>query len=302
MQKSRLFYIVYILLEKGSVTASELAEHFEVSTRTIYRDVEALSQAGVPIYAKQGKGGGIHLVDRFTLNKVLLSDKEQDEILLALQSLSAVRFPDLDHVQSKLNSLFEKNRVDWIEVDFSPWGSGKWQKEIFHQLKHAILNQQSITFDYYGSDGEKSSRKVAPIKILFKDKSWYVQGHCFDRNALRTFKLTRMADLSITDKSPLYEYPENLIAAADSKEIETNKISLKLKIAGEGAYRVYDDFNADEITLEGDGSYRINANLPGGEWLFNFLLSYGSLLEVMEPKPIRSELARRIKKMAENYF
>nr|WP_277753242.1 YafY family protein [Metabacillus mangrovi] len=297
-----MFYIVYILLEKGSITASELAEYFEVSTRTIYRDVEALSQAGIPIFAKQGKGGGLYLVDRFTLNKVLLSDKEQDEILLALQSLSAVRFPDLDQVQSKLNSLFEKDRVDWIEVDFSPWGSGKWQKELFYQLKQAIINRQHIEFDYIGISGEKRSRTVAPTKLLFKDKSWYVQGFCFERNAVRTFKITRMNELSIISKSPVNGYTERINAKADSNERDTDMIPLKLKIAGEGAYRIYDDFHADDITVEEDGSYTIHANVPGGEWIFNYLLSYGSLLEVIEPKQIRSELGRRIKHMAQKYF
>ena len=301
MQISRLFHIVYILLEKGSITASELAEYFEVSTRTIYRDVEALSQAGIPIYAKQGKGGGLYLIDKFTLNKALLSEKEQDEILLALQSISAVRFPELDQVQSKLNSLFKKNNVDWIEVDFSPWGSGQWQKEIFYQLKQAIINQEHIVFKYFGISGEKSSRTVAPKKILFKDKSWYVQGFCFERNAIRTFKITRMTDLSITRKSPIHENLESINSVASSN-VKDTMIPLKLKISYEGAYRVYDDFNADDITVEEDGSYMINANFPGGEWIFNYLLSYGSLLEVIEPKHIRSELGRRIKKMALKYF
>lgn len=108
MQISRLFQIIYILLEKKSVTAGELAEHFEVSVRTIYRDIDALSQAGIPIYASQGKGGGISLLDNFVLDKSLITEKEQDEILLALQSLSAVQYPELDNVLSKLNSLFKK--------------------------------------------------------------------------------------------------------------------------------------------------------------------------------------------------
>jgi len=92
-----------------------------VSVRTIYRDVEALSQAGIPIYTSQGKGGGLSLSDRFVLNKSLLSDKEQDEILYALQSLSVVQFPDSVEVFSKLSSLFRKNSTNWIEVDFSSW-------------------------------------------------------------------------------------------------------------------------------------------------------------------------------------
>ncbi|EHB66073.1 helix-turn-helix transcriptional regulator [Paenibacillus lactis] len=167
MQISRLFQLVYILLKKGTVTAPELAERFEVSVRTIYRDVEALSQAGVPIYTSQGKGGGISLSDRFVLNKSLLTDQEQDEILFALQSLSAAQFPDSDEVFSKLSSLFRKNSTNWIEVDFSPWGSGQKQKEPYTLLKQAIFEHKVISFTYLSSAGEQKSRRGAPVKLFF---------------------------------------------------------------------------------------------------------------------------------------
>jgi len=103
------------------VTAGELAEHFEVSVRTIYRDIDALCQGGIPIYTSQGKGGGISLIDDFVLDKSLLSEKEQDKILMALQSLSAVQYPELDNVLLKLSGLFRKNNINWVEVDFSNW-------------------------------------------------------------------------------------------------------------------------------------------------------------------------------------
>ncbi len=195
MQISRLFQIIYILLEKKSTTAGYLAEHFEVSVRTIYRDIDALCQAGIPIYASQGKGGGITLVDQFVLNKSLLSEKEQDEILLSLQSLSAVGYPEPYGVLPKLSSLFKKSNVNWVEVDFSSWGSDHRQKEVFSFLKNAILEQYTITFSYFSVAGEKSDRRVEPVKLLFKDKSWYLQGYCLQRMGYRTFKITRMSHL-----------------------------------------------------------------------------------------------------------
>jgi len=158
-----------------------LAERFEVSVRTIYRDVEVLSQAGVPIYTSQGKGGGISLSDRFVLNKSLLSDKEQDEILFALQSLSVAQFPDSDEVFSKLSSLFRKNSTNWIEVDFSSWGSGLKQKELYALLKRAILEHKVISFTYLSAAGEQKSRRGAPVKLLFKDRAWYVEAYSFEK-------------------------------------------------------------------------------------------------------------------------
>ncbi|MBU3110021.1 helix-turn-helix transcriptional regulator [Clostridium lacusfryxellense] len=122
MQINRLFGIIYILLDRKVVTAKELAKHFEVSSRTIYRDVDTLSSAGIPIYATQGKNGGITLLENFVLNKSVLSENEQNEILVALQSLTATGYPSIDITLSKLSSLFKKGDNNWIEVDFTNWG------------------------------------------------------------------------------------------------------------------------------------------------------------------------------------
>lgn len=309
MQISRLFQVVYILLEKGTVTAPELAELFEVSVRTIYRDVETLSQAGVPIYTTQGKGGGISLSDRFVLNKSLLSDKEQDEILFALQSLSAAQLPDTDEVFAKLSSLFRKNNTNWIEVDFSSWGSGQKQKELYALLKQAILEHKVISFTYLSAAGEQKSRRAAPVKLLFKDRAWYIEAYSFEQHALRTFKITRMSNVQLLDgdEGKRLEIQQEWIEAtgisrAEVKVNETLKISLLLKIEPAGAYRVVDEFKEENISNQEDGSFLVTSELPSGEWLYPYLLSYGDLLEVIEPAPVRLEMNNRTVKMAKKYF
>ncbi|MBB6634132.1 helix-turn-helix transcriptional regulator [Cohnella thailandensis] len=309
MQISRLFQVIYILLEKGTVTAPELAERFEVSVRTIYRDVEVLSQAGVPIYTSQGKGGGISLSDRFVLNKSLLSDKEQDEILFALQSLSVAQFPDSDEVLSKLSSLFRKNSTNWIEVDFSSWGSGQKQKELYVLLKQAILEHKVISFTYLSADGEQKSRRAAPVKLLFKDRAWYVEAYSFEKNALRTFKITRMSNVQLLDEdeSKLLEIQQVWMEATwtSREEVrvnETPRIPLVLKIEPAGAYRIVDEFKEEDISKQEDGSFRVTSDMPSGEWLYQYLLSYGDLLEVIEPVSVRLEMKNRTSKMAEKYF
>ncbi len=125
MQINRFFEIVYILLEKKSVTAQELAERFEVSTRTIYRDIELLSGAGIPIYTVQGKGGGISLLDNFVLDKAIITEEEQEQILLALSSLSETQQKDVGNIFSKLCGLFNKSGTDWIEIDFGYWNNNQ---------------------------------------------------------------------------------------------------------------------------------------------------------------------------------
>lgn len=290
-------------MEKETTTAAELADRFEVSTRTIYRDIETLSQAGIPIYTTQGKGGGISLTDRFILNKSLVTEKEQTTILLALQNLSATQFPEADELLSKIGSFFRQNNENWIEIDFSSWGSGQWQKEKFTQLKHAILDQQLISFSYLGSNGEKKQRKVAPLKLFFKERSWYIEGYCLDRMAQRTFKITRMSEIRVKGNSPIKDKPiETTAPASTPEESPTAKVSLKLKILADGAYRLYDDFSEKDITKENDGSFLVNTSVPEGEWVYHYLLSYGTLLEVIEPENVRAGLKKRIRIMNQIYF
>ncbi len=125
MQTSRLFQIVYLLMERESVTARELARRFEVSERTIYRDVDALSAAGVPVYAARGRGGGIRLLPGFSLSRALLSPREQEQILAGLQSLQASGGMENGPLLQQLSAVFSRPQVDWIDVDFTRWGSDR---------------------------------------------------------------------------------------------------------------------------------------------------------------------------------
>ena len=298
MQINRLFEIVYILLEKKSVTAKDLAERFEVSVRTIYRDIDVLSSAGIPIYASQGKGGGIALMEHFILNKSVLTEAEQDEILFALQSLTVTRNPESDTVLSKIKSLFNKGTSDWIEVDLSPWGSDRNQKCEFTILKNSILNREVIEFEYYNAAGEKGKRRVEPVKLVFKVNAWYLKGFCLTKNATRTFKISRMANLSSTG-----EYFTARPAEADETGTESTQqwINLELKITANSAYRIYEEFNEKEITKNQDGSFQISTLLPDNKWLISYLLSFGADVLVLSPQHIRNKLKDQSEKIFKSY-
>lgn len=196
MQMNRLFEITYILLNKNTITAKELAEHFGVSARTIYRDVDTISLAGIPIYAERGKGGGISLLPDFVLNKSILNEQEQNEILSALQSLSGVKAAETSQVLKKMSAIFNKNTVSWLEVDFSDWGDAKGKT--FHDFKTAILERRIAEFDYYSTNGETTHRLIEPIQLWFKSKSWYIKGFCLTRQDIRLFKLSRVRNLTVT--------------------------------------------------------------------------------------------------------
>lgn len=300
MQMNRLFEIVYILLNKKKTTAKELAERFEVSVRTIYRDIDILSSAGIPVYASQGKGGGISLLDDYVLNKSVLSEDEQNEILFALQSLTVTQNPETHRVLSKLSSLFNKSKTNWIEVDLSPWGSDKNKTCEFTILKNAILNHQIIEFTYFNSSGEKSTRKVEPLKLIFKVNAWYLQGFCLIKNEYRIFKISRISNVEITQEVFTDRTPEG--PSVNQKEQNSQKwIDVQLQIAPKGAYRVFDEFDEKEIIRNQDGSFMVVTSLPESEWLFRFILSFGTDLEVLAPQNIREMIQGKLDEVIQKY-
>jgi len=140
MQIKRLFEIVYILMNKKRITANELALHFEVSRRTILRDIDTLTTAGIPVYMSQGRGGGIFIHDNFVLNKAIISEDEKKQILFSLQSMAATEFIETGEVLSRLRNFFASQSKEWIEVDFSRWGHSEKDTKKFEMLKNAIIN------------------------------------------------------------------------------------------------------------------------------------------------------------------
>lgn len=297
MQKSRLFKIVYYLLEKGRATAPELAEKFEVSVRTIYRDIDAISGAGIPIYAAAGKGGGISILKNFTLDKSLLSRAEQEQILAALQGAAVTYGKNIDELLTKLGGLFQTRAANWIEVDFSGWVQNRPKQEIFNLIKEAIFNKHTITFQYFDSSGKRTDRRVHPYKLVFKSKDWYLYGCCLQRNDSRFFKLTRIKELEILTEtfSPVF------IPSVVEKQISSGKtIKTKLKFKKQAAFRVCDEF-ADAVTEDAQGNLYVQTDLPDNEMLYSYILSFGDAVEVLEPGRVREQIRKKLEEIQENY-
>ena len=298
MQANRLFEIIYMLLNKNIVPAREIAEHFGVSTRTIYRDLDVLSLAGVPVYAEKGKGGGIGLLPDFVLNKSILSEQEQNEILTALQGLSAVKTAETGRVLQKLSAVFNKSAIPWLDVDYNGWSFSK--ENAFHDFKMAILERRVARFDYYGTFGDKTSRRIEPIQLWFKFKAWYIKGYCLDRQDIRLFKLTRVRSLTITDEHfPVRDLLSPAIGQAQD-ERQKPDISIKLKIAPEMTYRVYDDF--ESVQRQADGSHIVSATWPEGDWLYGFILSFGEYAEVLEPESLKNIIKHKASGISKKYL
>ena len=294
MSESRLFKILYYLLDKGTVTAPELAKKFEVSVRTIYRDIDMLSGAGIPVYTTTGHGGGIHLFDNFVLKKSLLSEQEMQDILIGVQSLSAVQYPDTDGVMSKLKATFQIAESDWIEIDFSRWGSiVEKKKQYFEMLKRSILGRQEIQFLYYNSLGEVSQRRCQPLKMVYKDKAWYLYAYCLKRNDYRLFRISRIKELLVTDQ--YFKSHSEMKESVFSLMEEMGKpITIGLSFPKEVSYRVYDTFEDDVIKWNGQ-EIRVNVTLPETEWLYSFIMSFGNQISILYPISLKEKIIERYK-------
>lgn len=301
MSQGRLFEIVYLLLEKGKLSAPELAKRFEVSVRTIYRDVDALSAAGVPIYATPGRTGGVALMDHYILSRAALSEEEQAQLLTALRSLSGTLGSDSEETLSKLSGLFHRQEPHWLEVDLSHWGSKGRDQLTFDLLRDAILSCKVITFTYAGSYGSPADRRVLPAKLVFKGQAWYLQGFCLDKQNYRTFKLSRIRELTVTE----HTFPAPLSPPPIDGEAPPScpTVRLSLRCSPALAYRIYDEFEPEQVTALPDGSFRVEAEFPEDNWVYGYLLSFGPLVEVLEPERVRNalgSLAREILLRCEN--
>ena len=301
MQIHRLFKIVYILLDKKKVTANELATQFEVSKRTILRDIETLSMAGIPIYTTKGKGGGIGLLDHFVLNKTLISDQEQDQILIALQTLTFTQHPDANNILSKLATLFQKADTTWIEVDLSRWGNTKSDKDKFDIIKQAIAKEVSISFTYFNSAGESTIRNIYPLKLVFKSKAWYIQAYCLQKSEVRKFKVNRMFHITLSfEHFSIHDF--TLPPIEENYFSSDQLIHLKLLFSSDVTYRIYDEFDIDQIIKNDDDTFLVTLDLPHDAWLYSFLLSFGSTVQVIEPEYVKEILLDQIEEIKKLYL
>ena len=297
MQVNRLFEIVYQLLNEKSITAERFSNHFEVSTRTIYRDVEVLSSAGIPIYMKKGKGGGISLLPEFVLNKTVLTDSEKSDILASLQAMQAVCLEKTGTASKKLTSMFGKGNDDWIEIDFSDWVNPEEEAKAFKLLKNAIINKNLVDFNY-SSKGKSLYRTVEPLKLCFKSNNWYLYAYCKLRKNYRFFKLRRIKQIQILSEKFERKIPENIFS--EKKAFDDELISITLKLKKEIAYRVYDEFSEYEVCA--DGSFIVKATIPKGEWIYRYIASFGEYCIVLSPLEVQLEIKEMLQKTLEQYL
>ncbi len=300
MSDSRLFKILYHLIDKGRATAPELASKFEVSTRTIYRDVDALSSAGIPICAESGRKGGIYLMDNFVLDKTTLSDEEKEEIMTALQSVAAAGNSLETTLLTKMSALFKSGNsancdYDWLEIDFSRWGNHPEDNSKFELLKKAVIEHREVKIVYHSSEEVSSERVIRPIKLYFKSKEWYLKAFCLEKQDFRMFKLNRISNTELQEETfePIV-YPKT----PEESQVYHKVVLLFPKNMG---YRVYDEFDEEQIEHKENGDLVVTTSMPIDAWLISYLLSFGAQVELLEPKYLQKVLVKQARSICDKY-
>ena len=308
MKIDRLVSMIMLLLEKERVGAQELAELFEVSPRTIYRDMDAINMAGIPVRSTSGVGGGFEIIPEYKVDKQVFSTADLSAILMGLSGLSnVIRGEELLSALAKVRSVIPANRARDIElkanqicIDVSPWMGGGNLQPYLERIKTALQESRLLSFAYIAHHGKKTTRVVEPYQLVLKSGHWYLRGYCHERKAFRLFRLSRMSDLQIqaaTFVPRAYEKPR-----LDAAEVVTAmQITIQLRIHQSILDRVLDYCSYDAFSPDGDAHYIVSFPFIENDFHYDILLGFGEKCECLEPPRVRAELKRKIKEIAALY-
>lgn len=308
MKVDRLVSIIMILLEKERIGARELADIFEVSPRTIYRDIDTINMAGIPVRSTSGVGGGFEIMQQYKMDKKVFSASDLSAILMGLSGLSNVmRGDELVNALAKVKSFIPADRAKDIElkanqicIDLSPWMGNRNIQPYLEIIKTALQESKLLSFEYVAHHGNKSTRTVEPYQLVLKSSHWYLQGYCHKRNDFRLFRLSRISNLQMHEEvfTPRdYEKPQldfdDILAMMQTR--------IKIRIHKSVMDRVLDYCAYENFSPDGEDHYIVDFPFIENEYYYDILLSFGDKCECLEPPNIRTEMKRRIHDIAALY-
>lgn len=300
MKTDRLIGILSVLLQSEQTTAPELAELFEVSRRTINRDIEDLCKAGIPIMTLQGSGGGIRIMDGYRIDRTILSSKDMRMIMAGLRSLDSISGSNYyTLLMEKLqvgSSQFVSGR-DSILIDLSSWQKGSLTPKI-EIIQNAIENRHLLEFDYYSPSGE-SKRKVEPYYLIFRWSSWYLWAYCTDRKDFRLFKLNRM--LRISESKDSFNDREVIMPDLSDEKIFPKGIRVKALFDPSVGWRLNEEFGENSFNKTDDGRLLLETDYSDIDSIVTWFLTFGNKVEVLEPQEVRDRMIHIIDDMKNIY-
>lgn len=308
MRIDRLVSIIMILLDKKRVGAQELADLFEVSTRTIYRDIDAINLAGIPVRSTSGVGGGFEIMPEYKLDKKFFSANDLSALLMGLSSLSSiVQGDEVVHALTKVKSFIPAERAKEIElkanqinIDLGQWSESTNIQSYFELIKSALQGSRLLSFTYVAHQGNKTTRKVEPYQLVLKGSHWYLQGYCHIRNDFRLFRISRMSNLKILDETFIpRKYPKPIFDFSEA--LEAMQIKVKIRIHKSIMDRVLDYCSYEDFMSDGDSYYIVDFPFIENDYYYDILLGFGDKCECLEPPHIRENMKCRIHSIAAIY-
>ena len=299
MKTERLIGILSILLQRERVTAPELAEQFEVSRRTIQRDIDSLCRAGIPIATTQGSGGGISIMEGYRVDRTVLTAPEMQAILAGLRSLDSVsgtrRYAQLMEKLSAGTGGLVSGGAHML-IDLSSWYKTSLPPKI-ELIQGAIEQHRTIRFAYFSPKGE-SVRTVEPYYLVFHWSTWYVWGWCQSREDFRMFKLNRMTELTAEEPFKPRHTP---LPDLEPKRIFPIKHQVTVLFDSSCRWRLVEEYGVDRFTVEPDGRLRFTGGFPDADSVLSWVLTFGDKAELLEPQELREQLRKLTETLAHRY-
>lgn len=308
MKVDRLVSIIMVLLNKERIGAQALADMFEVSPRTIYRDIDAINMAGIPVRSASGVGGGFEIMQKYKIDKKVFSTADLSVLLMGLSSLSnMIRGDELVHALAKVKSFIPADRAKDIElkanqinIDLSPWMGNRNIQSYLEMIKTALQENKLVSFEYIAHHGNKTARTAEPYQLVLKGSHWYLQGYCHKRNDFRLFRLSRMSNLQMHEETftprdfqkPTLDF---------TKSLETMQTKIKIRIHKSVMDRVLDYCTYEDFSPDGGEHYIVSFPFIENDYHYDILFSFGDKCECLEPLHIRAEMKRRIHDIASLY-
>lgn len=299
MKIDRLMGLVVYLLNNGRTSAQKLAEEFEVSSRTIMRDLEALDRAGIPIQSFYGVEGGYQIMDSFVLEKQVATSHEYEWIVTALKGMaSAYACKSLEQTLAKLQSL-DHTKNTAVSLDLSAARENDKINEQLTLLEDAIKKKCVVRFSYANSHDEVKQIQVEPVCLQYKWYNWYLIGYYEKYQDYCMFKLVRMDSLKITDVKNTKVHNLSDINIKDSG----NNI-VHIRLYGKAVIKTKcKEYLNGQITQEFEnGDFEFCLTVPEHEtFWFGVILSFGNKAKIIEPQEIKERIIKTCKEIQMEY-
>jgi len=298
LKLERLLAIIFKLLHRSTISATQLAEELNVSQRTIYRDIEMISAAGIPITSYHGTNGGFGIMENYKWDKTFLDTSSMVEVLSLVKSLSdQLNDQDLKKTLDRLSILTEEEQKNYLHIDLTHFSV---DPSDLIDLQKSIKESKRISFQYISAQNEQTTREVDPLSLQYKFRTWYLYAYCHLRNDYREFKVSHILHLQRLTTSNM----ESHSLPKESPLVDPPRERIILRVHPQSIHLILNYFNHQSMIQEEDGSVTVTLMLPtplNAEWLINILLSFRSGVVVIHPLYLQDVLKNEAKKIVRLY-